>query len=611
MEKLLYEVKHKCDFNNEFDVIDTILTDSGVKDVKGFLSPSVTHCHSPFLFRNINDGLEMLHNCITEGATITIKGDSDTDGFTSLSYLIQFIKSISDCPVNFLLSTEKKHGILKTDLYNFPDTKLFIVPDAGSSDVEECKYLKDKWGVSILILDHHNFSDERIHKYATVINCMDGFYPNKTLAGVGVVHKFCEAYCSKYDIPIEYANKYLDLVAIGMIADAMDMRNLETRYYTLQGLKINNNEFLNELCARYAESMKFGKTIKSVGWSISPNINAATRYGTVQEQENIIKALIGIQEDIPYQPRRKNKTDPKPEIEYHSLQKTMARVCCNIKSRQDENMRQYVKKLQAEIEKQKLQKDSVIVLDANNVLTKATVTGLAANKLMSIYKRPVIVLKDYTESEYGGSARGYGKGNIRDFRNFLLQSQLFEKCAGHENAFGIVLNKNNVQMVRDYCNQNVKLDDLVAVHEVDYEIDAPNLSAKNISSIANSYELWGNGVDEPLFAITNLIIPANEIKGYVTQGDYIGTIKFSYRGVTFTKKYCAKTDYESLTCKPKTGFGQNKQVLNLTLIVSFELDKYEDKTYPIAVIKHFYAEPTGDLITIEKKQKSNPDELIF
>ena len=46
----------------------------------------------------------------------------------------------------------------------------------------------------------------------------------------------CFGICKKYKINEEVCNYYLDLVSLGMIADAMDMRNLETRYYALEGL---------------------------------------------------------------------------------------------------------------------------------------------------------------------------------------------------------------------------------------------------------------------------------------------------------------------------------------------------------------------------------------
>ena len=129
---------------------------------------------------------------------------------------------------------------------NENEIDLIIVPDAGSQSVEECKEILERTNIPILILDHHAI-DVEVMRYATLVNCTDGQYPNDTLSGVGVVHKFCLAYAEKYGIREEVCNYYLDLVALGMIADAMDMRNLENRTIVRWGLKHINNPFLRSI----------------------------------------------------------------------------------------------------------------------------------------------------------------------------------------------------------------------------------------------------------------------------------------------------------------------------------------------------------------------------
>ena len=146
------------------------------------------------------------------------------------------------------------------------------------------------------------------------------------MSGAGVVQKFIEAYLFTYEdkdgLDSTLGEYFLDLVSLGLIADSMDLRNLESRYYALEGLKERNrhNELLNELEIRFEEEMKFGRTITSVGWAIAPKINGTIRYGKDQEQIDLFRAMLGVQENIEYQPRRKSKYDPKPPIEIHTLQ---------------------------------------------------------------------------------------------------------------------------------------------------------------------------------------------------------------------------------------------------------------------------------------------------
>lgn len=420
MDKLLWRTIHKCEFNKEDDVLERILTQDGVEDIYEFLHVNKTHIHSPFLLRNMKKGISLLHEKLD--GTIFIKRDPDVDGYTSSAYLRGFIADISpDTKIICSTSYQKEHGIFIDDIKDIVDEiDLIIIPDAGSSSVEECKEITEKYHIPILIIDHHEINEE-VMKYATLINCMDGQYPNNTLSGVGVVHKFCLAYAEKYGIKEEVCNYYLDLVALGMIADSMDMRNLETRYYTLEGLKEENrhNLLIKELALKYEEDMKLGFTLDSVGWVIAPKMNGLIRYGTPNEQNDMFRALCGEKEDREYQPRRPRgagKNSPKPPIEIHSLQKTMARVCGNVKERQDKAVREYMKTLDDAIQEQQLDKNSVIIIDATEIVDKKTVTGLVANKLAEKYHTYYVLVRNIIiEIMWKVSYVGIARGSVTGF----------------------------------------------------------------------------------------------------------------------------------------------------------------------------------------------------
>ena len=270
MEQLQWKVKHKVDFTQEADVLETILHTAGVKDIEKFLHPSKSDTFDPFLFRNMKKGLKLLHDNIK--GKIFIKVDCDVDGFTSAAYIRQFIQKIApEVEIEYRLDFNKRHGCFYEDVahYKKGELSLIIIPDA-SVLVTEAKQIKENLDVPILILDHHLIEDEEMLEYTTTINNQDGVYPNTTLSGVGVVHKFCLAYCNEYGLNEDICNEFLDLVALGVIADAMNLRNLESRYYVYQGLKEENrhNELIKEMEIAYAEDLKFGLTITSVGWTL-------------------------------------------------------------------------------------------------------------------------------------------------------------------------------------------------------------------------------------------------------------------------------------------------------------------------------------------------------
>ena len=608
MEKLLWKTIHKCEFTKEDDFLERILTQNGVEDIYEFLNVNKRHTHDPFLLRNMEKGIDLLHKHLN--GTIYIKVDPDVDGYTSSTYLRGFINDISpNTQILYGTSYQKEHGIFMSDIEEYIDEiDLIIIPDAGSSSVKECKEITERFDIPILIIDHHEI-DEEVLKYATVINCTDGQYPNPTLSGVGVVHKFCLAYAQKYGVKEEVCNYYIDLVSTGLIGDAMDMRNLETRYYALEGLKEENrhNLLIKELALRHEDEMKLGFTLDSIGWVIAPKMNGLIRYGTPEEQIDLYRALCGEKEDREYQPKRERgagKNSPKPPIEIHSLQKTMARVCDNAKSRQDNAVRAYMKDLDAVIQEQELYKNSVIIVDSTAIVDKKTVTGLVANKLADKYHRPIVILKSKDNEYYGGSGRGYDKGKIEDFNSFLNETQVFS-CKGHPNAFGVQLAKKDLTKAIQLCNEKLNINDLVTIHEVDYEVNANNLTNKSVMKVAESYEIWGKGVPEPTFAITDIIIPAKDIIGY---GENNGFIKFNYNGIDYIKKYCCKGEWEEMTLRDRNVLGENKKTLRLTLIGNFVLNEWDGQHYPQVKIKHFYSE---EYVVTSKNNIEIDDDFLF
>ena len=454
MKKIKYRVKNNVDFTLDNDFLETILKGYGVEDISSFLKPSQKDTYSPFKMKNMQQAVELLHTHLENESKIFMKIDCDVDGYTSGAILIQFLKSIKpnikiECGLNY----EKRHGLTYKDIENYTKNNfgLYIVSDA-SMTVANAKKIKENFNGDILCLDHHIIEKEYLDKnnnqwisvnearelykkdkdsvkadcytnYCTAVNCTDGEYPNPTLTGVGVVYKFCLAYCEAYDFNPNLANQYLDLVSLGQIADSADMTNLETRYYTLKGLQdeYQINEFIKELTLRNKEDMKFGATITNYGWVLAPKINGCIRYGKKDEQDEVFKAICGDRKEIEYQPRRKSKFDEKPEIESHSLQWDAARICNNVKNRQDAEVRRFLEKIISKIDENKLDKNSILFIDGSEVIDKSTVTGLIANKLATKYQRPVVLMKEYKEDLFGGSARNYSQGEIEDFRSWISE----------------------------------------------------------------------------------------------------------------------------------------------------------------------------------------------
>lgn len=573
-----YTVKNKdFIFVGNAQLLDLLLQQRGVADSQGLLNLDPTCLHDGLLMNNMQRGLEMLAAHVNNGSRIHIIIDSDVDGFTSSAFMYQYL---ADLGIEATYSTHigKEHGITTRVIEGY-DFDLLIVPDAGTNDVEMSKLLAEQ-GKDILILDHHKFEGE-YNSYACVINCQDEHYPNNTLSGVGVVYKFCREFDKMYGF--DFANFYLDLVAVGLVADSMDLRNFETRFLALEGIKLIGkcNDFLKEIAIEQAYSLGEEITLHGIGWYIAPLINGAIRGGSQEEKTRVWEALAGFQAEVEYKPRKSAK-NPNPQVEIHSLQKAMVRVCKSIKGKQDREIKKSVATMLEYIEEEGLAEEKVIMMDVTDILAQSH-TGLVANKLASQFKRPVILLRDKKndETSFGGSGRNYSRFAVDNLRLFLLETGQFESVSGHDSAFGFSIPKANVEALRNQVNEQLKDVDIEDVYHVDYEIEVGRLKEQHIKQVGQWKNMWSNTLPEPTFAITHIYLSSEEIK---LLGEKKNIIKFDVvRGdnkITFIKRFASESLYNEIIHRSAHGLSTGNKRLKLTVIGKFSINRFNGNEYP-------------------------------
>ena len=254
----------------------------------------------------------------------------------------------------------KKHGIiLENKKLKLKKIDLLIVPDAGTNDKEQIEQCYED-NVDVLILDHHNLEEENaLSTKAILINPQSSpDIKNKNISGVGVVYKFCKYIDSQ--LRVNFADRYLDLVALGNIADVIDLKEEETRYLVQKGLENIQNDFIKELIEKQSYSMDGDVNITTIGWYISPLLNATIRTGCTKEKRDMFEALIGV--------KRNNEYKTKGVVEIHSLQKTMARICGNVKARQDREVKASVVTINEKIKNEKLDSNKILFIDVTEML---------------------------------------------------------------------------------------------------------------------------------------------------------------------------------------------------------------------------------------------------
>lgn len=147
-----------------------------------------------------------------------------------------------------------------------------------------------KRGIDVLILDHHE-SDMSVAEFACRINNQTCDYPNKTLSGVGIVYKFCQ-YLDFLIDEKHLADNFLDLVAVGMVADVMQLTEYETRELITEGVNNIQNPFLKAFVDKQSYSLKGAVTPFGISFYIAPYINAVIRVGSPEEKLLLFESML-------------------------------------------------------------------------------------------------------------------------------------------------------------------------------------------------------------------------------------------------------------------------------------------------------------------------------
>ena len=175
-----------------------------------------------------------------------------------------------------------------------------------------------------------------------------------------IVYKFCKVLDDYYNV--NYADDYIDLVAIGMIADRCDMTNLQSRYLINKGLneiqnKTNRNKFISTLVEAQGYVLNYRVTINGVGFYITPLMNSLIRLGSLKEKKIMFEALCNSNKKLT------RKIRGKGEVEL-SIQEYALKSCESTNRKQRKYTNESVEKLSEDINKHKLNNYPILICNA-------------------------------------------------------------------------------------------------------------------------------------------------------------------------------------------------------------------------------------------------------
>lgn len=480
-------------FRNALDisrVTSRILLNRGIHNIESartFLNPTMEKLFDPFRLQDMDKAVERIERAISSKETITIYGDYDVDGMTSCALLYNFFKS-KDCPVDVYIPSrqDEGYGINCKAIENIYSrgTKLIISVDCGITSVSEVKYAKEL-GIDMIITDHHQCGGTLPEAIAVINPSRDTELHSKhPLAGVGVAGKLVQAIGG-----IKYLEEYLDLIALGTVADVVPLIG-DNRILVAKGLEKLNETPCPGIEALIETSGLKGKKINTgnIAFGLAPRLNAAGRIGNPLRGFELLTAR-SITEAMPLA----------QILEKHNRQRQALEA---------DTIREAEEMIEESVD---LSSDKIIVLGKEG--WNPGVIGIAASKIVERYYRPCILI---------AVEDGVGVGSARSIKGFNIYealkscSDFLEKFGGHEQAAGFSLAELDIDKLRqqllNYCSKT--MDDYMLIPRYSYDLDLkPGDITYDLVEELEALEPFGIGNPSPSFLLSNVKLGDNRQVG--------------------------------------------------------------------------------------------------
>lgn len=476
------EIKNKYKVNQ---LLATILANRNIlkeEDIRLFLNPTRNDFYNPFLITDMDSAVNRIIKAIENKENITIYGDYDVDGITSITVLKSFLNDIG-VETNTYIPNRliEGYGLNKEaiDKISKKGCNLMITVDCGISAIEEIEYA-NSLGIETIITDHHEAGNEIPKAIAVIDNKRkDSKYPFRELAGVGVVFKLIQAIGITLKLKEESYLKYLDIVCIGTISDIVPLVD-ENRVIAKLGLLLvaqTKNIGLRSII----NSSGYNKIdSNTISFGVAPRINACGRMGKAEEALELF---------LSKDKNEVNELTNKLNEHNRKRQETEKTIFENAVEK---------------IKEEHLDENKAIIVGGEN--WHHGVIGIVSSKITEMYFKPSIL--------FSFEEDGIGKGSGRSIPGFDLHEALMkcsdtiEKFGGHSMAVGITVKKDNLEKFKKEFEQiatQSKIDEIIPIINIDAKVDLSDIDKEMVESL-KQLEPFGEANKMPVFAFKNLKI---------------------------------------------------------------------------------------------------------
>src|SRR3954466_12358342 len=260
------------------------------EDAQRFLSPQLSHLHSPYTMLGMKAPVEPLRVAIAKKEDVLIYGDYDVDGTTAVVILKTAIELCGGV-TQFHVPHRIKDGYgMKDDVIEraaAAGVRLIISVDTGIRAFAAADTAR-RVGVDLIVTDHHlPESHEGVPHALAVLNpnqpgCE---YPCKALCGAGVAFKLAQALMEARGRE-RLLPSFIKMVAIATIADAVPLTG-ENRVFAKLGLEALRRLVNPGLRALFEVAnvgdRPGGVSASDIGFRVAPRLNAAGRMDVAKD----------------------------------------------------------------------------------------------------------------------------------------------------------------------------------------------------------------------------------------------------------------------------------------------------------------------------------------
>lgn len=474
-----------------------------LREAAAFLAGEPAQLESPWSLKDIDKALARLKKAVAERERVLIYGDYDADGITAAALLFLALREVGLEAECYLPSREVGYGLREEELRRFKNEgiTLVVTVDCGTTAIKEAAFCREL-GIDLVVTDHHQ-PGSGLPDAVAVVNPKrpDCPYPYKELAGVGVAYQVAAGLFELFGYPRAEAEKFLDLVAIGTIADVVPLTG-ENRILVRAGLKLLNEKLRPGLRLLLEAAGYGGKvTAHTVAMVLAPRLNAPGRVGDPWPAFELL--LCGEAEA------------PEKAAQLNALNQERQRLESLV-----------VAEAQALVDSQPGASEKAVLVVAGEGWPPG-LTGIVANRLVERYARPVFVVALNGE-EGRGSGRGTPGFNV--FGALEYASDLLLDYGGHTGAGGFAIRREAIGFFTAKLEEYARRAAPVSSQRLDFDA-LVGLAELTPELVAELSLLEPHGCGNPPVRLVACGVKVEEARPVGSNGNYL-KLRLSQNGVS-------------------------------------------------------------------------------